>query len=138
MMGFLTCNYVLHIFLWFMMGIMVKPVISIPIVINVSAVILYTVSLNRKLRELKQEKRLQRYITNREIIITIIAGLVIFMGVSLFLTFGSFAFKSTKNNGYEFIFFSMIPAIVSFITRYVQIRQTIVERYITDRVNDRV
>ena len=138
---FLSCNYVLHTFLWFLMGIILKPLISIPIVINITALTIYMLTVYKAMKQMKRQKNTYENISQREIVVTVFIGMVIFIGICAFLMIGSFAFRSTKNTGYEFIFFSFIPVITSFITRYIQIHNTIVQHHITqhkasDRIDD--
>jgi hypothetical protein len=144
---FASLTYTVHLALWFCLGIILKPEVCIPIIVNVVLIVTYVISTFQKLRaartQMLQHIRWKRYsnecadfhthgdevkltISTTKIIITILGGVAFLVCTMVFMVLGFFAFSTAKiNSVYYTLVLSIGPTLTALATKLFNIKSII-------------
>lgn len=144
--SYLSLTFVVHLTLWFFLGIILKPEICVPIIVNLLLIVCYVISTYKRLHSKKQKARIEmkmrQYkngclhlhddeedppsITNRRILLTILYGVVWLMCVMVFIALGFFAFSTDQiDSVYYTLLLSVGPALTAFGTKLFNIKEMV-------------
>jgi hypothetical protein len=150
MSAYLTLTSIVHLALWFCLGLVLKPDVCVPVVVNALVVILYVINALSRLRSRKRLSRrnmLKRQFQNdcihlhaadesvpgatgREMVVTILGGVTFFGCSILFITLGFYAFSTDKiNNVYYTILLSVMPALTAIGAKMFQVKDLVKNRH---------